>query len=120
MQQVAQQDFDKLYIVLGVVDDKDLNTIVDYLPKTAYYLFVRPNVARGLDAFVLSEKMRNYGFAGEVCSCVSAGYEEAMKLATKNDMIYIGGSTFVVAEILRSEEHTSELQSRENLVCRLL
>lgn len=101
MQQVAQQDFDKLYILLGVVDDKDLNTIVDYLPKTAYYLFVRPNVARGLDAFVLSEKMRNYGFAGEVCSCVSAGYEEAMKLATKNDMIYIGGSTFVVAEILK-------------------
>lgn len=101
MQQVAQQDFDKLYIVLGVVDDKDLNTIVDYLPKTAYYLFVRPNVARGLDAFVLSEKMRNYGFAGGVYSCVSAGYEEAMKLATKNDMIYIGGSTFVVAEILK-------------------
>lgn len=101
MQQVAQQDFDKLYIVLGVVDDKDLNTIVDYLPKTAYYLFVRPNVARGLDAFVLSEKMRNYGFVGEVCSCVSVGYEEAMKLATKNDMIYIGGSTFVVAEILK-------------------
>lgn len=101
MQQVAQQNFDKLYIVLGVVDDKDLNTIVDYLPKTAYYLFVRPNVARGLDAFVLSEKMRNYGFAGKVCSCVSVGYEEAMKLATKNDMIYIGGSTFVVAEILK-------------------
>lgn len=101
MQQVAQQNFDKLYIVLGVVDDKDLNTIVDYLPKTAYYLFVRPNVARGLDAFVLSEKMRNYGFAGGVYSCVSAGYEEAMKLATKNDMIYIGGSTFVVAEILK-------------------
>lgn len=101
MQQVAQQNFDKLYIVLGVVDDKDLNTIVDYLPKTAYYLFVRPNVARGLDAFVLSDKMRNYGFAGKVCSCVSVGYEEAMKLATKNDMIYIGGSTFVVAEILK-------------------
>ena len=101
MQQVAQQDFDKLYIVLGVVDDKDLNTIVDYLPKTAYYLFVRPNVVRGLDAFVLSEKMCNYGFAGKVCSCVSVGYEEAMKLATKNDMIYIGGSTFVVAEILK-------------------
>lgn len=101
MQQVVQQDFDKLYIVLGVVDDKDLNTIVDYLPKTAYYLFVRPNVARGLDAFVLSDKMRNYGFAGKVCSCVSVGYEEAMKLATKNDMIYIGGSTFVVAEILK-------------------
>ncbi|WP_277631989.1 bifunctional folylpolyglutamate synthase/dihydrofolate synthase [Avrilella dinanensis] len=101
MQQVAQQNFDKLYIVLGVVDDKDLNTIVDYLPKTAYYLFVRPNVARGLDAFVLSDKMRNYGFAGKVCSCVSVGYEEAMKLATKNDMIYIGGSTFVIAEILK-------------------
>jgi len=101
MQQVVQQNFDKLYIVLGVVDDKDLNTIVDYLPKTAYYLFVRPNVARGLDAFVLSDKMRNYGFAGKVCSCVSVGYEEAMKLATKNDMIYIGGSTFVIAEILK-------------------
>ena len=101
MKQVSQQKFDKLYVVLGVVDDKDLTAIVDYMPKTAYYFFVRPNVVRGLDANILSEKMHNYGFDGEACSCVSDGYEKALQVATTTDMIYIGGSTFVVAEIFK-------------------
>src|SRR5690606_9041810 len=100
MKQVSQQKYNKLYVVLGVVDDKDLSAIVDFMPKSAYYFYVRPDIFRGLGADILSEKMQGYGFQGEVCSCVSDGYKKALSNATANDMIYIGGSTFVVAEIL--------------------
>jgi len=100
MKQVSQQKYNKLYVVLGVVDDKDLSAIIDFMPKSAYYFYVRPDIFRGLGADILSEKMQGYGFQGEVCSCVSDGYKKALSNATANDMIYIGGSTFVVAEIL--------------------
>lgn len=101
MQQVAEQDFEKLYIVLGVVDDKDLNTIKEFLPTKAYYIYVCPNVVRGLPAEILANKMTEFGFEGELGTCVSDGYERALGLATNKDMIYIGGSTFVVADILK-------------------
>lgn len=101
MQQVAEQDFEKLYIVLGVVDDKDLNTIKEFLPTKAYYIYVCPNVVRGLPAEILANKMTEFGFEGEVGTCVSDGYERALELATNKDVIYIGGSTFVVADILK-------------------
>lgn len=101
MQQVAEQDFEKLYIVLGVVDDKDLDTIKEFLPTKAYYIYVCPNVVRGLPAEILANKMTEFGFEGEVSTCVSNGYERALELATNKDVIYIGGSTFVVADILK-------------------
>lgn len=101
MRQVIQQDFEKLYIVFGVVDDKDLDVVVDYLPKNAFYFYVRPDIFRGLDAQILADKMQGYGFQGKVCGCVSDGYKKALTNATVHDMIYIGGSTFVVAEILK-------------------
>lgn len=100
MYQVAEQEYDQLYVVFGVVNDKDIDDIVEFLPKEAFYFYTRPNIPRGLDAEILKEKMEANGFSGQVCVSVREAYEKAKSKAKSNDMIYVGGSTFVVAEIL--------------------
>lgn len=100
LKQVQQQKFDKLHIVLGVVNDKDLNEILPLFPQNAIYYFCKPNIARGLDVAVLKEQATMFGLNGKVFPSVPAAYDEARNNAAKTDFIYIGGSTFVVAEIL--------------------
>ena len=98
--QIAQQDYDTLHVVLGVVNDKDLDTILPLFPKKAVYYFSKPNIPRGLDAAILQEKALSYGLAGQVYHSVPAAYEKALSRANSSDFIYVGGSTFVVAEIV--------------------
>ena len=98
--QIAQQDYDTLHVVLGVVNDKDLDTILPLFPKNAVYYFSKPNIPRGLDAAILQEKALSYGLAGQVYDTVPAAYEKALSRANSSDFIYVGGSTFVVAEIV--------------------
>jgi dihydrofolate synthase/folylpolyglutamate synthase len=98
--QIAQQDYDTLHVVLGVVNDKDLDTILPLFPKNAVYYFSKPNIPRGLDAAVLQEKALRYGLEGQVYDTVPAAYEKALSRANSSDFIYVGGSTFVVAEIV--------------------
>jgi dihydrofolate synthase/folylpolyglutamate synthase len=98
--QIAQQDYDTLHVVLGVVNDKDLDTILPLFPKKAVYYFSKPNIPRGLDAAILQEKALSYGLAGQVYDTVPAAYEKALSRANSSDFIYVGGSTFVVAEIV--------------------
>jgi len=62
MQQVHQQKFDKLFMVFGVVNDKDIDSILPYLPKNAEYFVAKPNVPRGLDATVLKDILTTNGF----------------------------------------------------------
>ncbi len=100
LNQVQKEEFNELHIVLGVVNDKDLNEILPMFPKNAKYYFCKPNIPRGLDAEILKEKAKNFQLIGKVYNSVSNAYLEAKKKASKNDFIYIGGSTFVVAEIL--------------------
>lgn len=100
MQQVQQQKFTKLYMVFGVVNDKDVVSILPYLPKNALYLVAKPNVPRGLAANLLAEQLQANGFKAQVYDSVVSAFNEAKKQATINDMIYIGGSTFVVAEVI--------------------
>ncbi|WP_031427306.1 bifunctional folylpolyglutamate synthase/dihydrofolate synthase [Flavimarina sp. Hel_I_48] len=98
--QLRQEVYDNLHIVLGVVSDKDLNTILPLFPKEAVYYFCKPNLERGLDAVILSEKAAFYSLKGEVYATVAEAYKTALKRANKEDLIFIGGSTFVVAEII--------------------
>lgn len=100
LNQIAKQKFDVLRIVFGVVNDKDLADILPLMPKDAKYYFAKPNVSRGLDAKVLQDKAANYGLKGEVYTSVSEAYKRALGDSSKNDFVYVGGSTFVVAEIL--------------------
>lgn len=98
--QIQKDDFEQLHIVLGVVNDKDLDEILPLFPKNAIYYFCRPNIPRGLDVEILHRKAKSYGLIGDPFNSVSEAYQTALKLVAKNDFIYIGGSTFVVAEIL--------------------
>lgn len=100
LNQIQKEDFDTLHIVLGVVNDKDLDEILPLFPKKANYYFCKPNIPRGLDVLILKQKAVTFGLKGEVYNSVSEAYRKAFENAGKSDFIYIGGSTFVVAEIL--------------------
>jgi dihydrofolate synthase/folylpolyglutamate synthase len=98
--QLITEQFDTLHFVFGVVNDKDLDEILPLFPKNANYYFCKPNIPRGLDATILSQKAHEFGLHGKVYNSVSEAYQNALLSATKSDFIYIGGSTFVVGEIL--------------------
>ena len=100
IKQIQKEKYDTLHIVLGLVNDKDLEEILPLFPKDAIYYFCKPNIPRGLEAQILKDKASKFGLKGEVYNSVSESYKKALQYATKSDFIYIGGSTFVVAEIL--------------------
>lgn len=100
LNQIQKEDFDTLHIVLGVVNDKDLEEILPLFPKKAIYYFCKPNIPRGLDVLILKQKATNFDLKGKVYNSVSEAYQKALKNAEITDFIYIGGSTFVAAEIL--------------------
>ena len=89
----------EFHMVFGVVADKDLAAIVDYLPKEAHYHFVKARGTRALPADVLAEKMAGYGFKGEA-EGESIGEFLKSFSAKAGDFVFIGGSTFVVAEAI--------------------
>lgn len=100
LDQLLKEDYKDLHIVLGVVNDKNLETILPMFPKDANYYFCRPNIPRGLDADALQEIANKYKLNGAVYTSVNQAYKTAIKNATKSDLIFIGGSTFVVAEVV--------------------
>ena len=99
LSQLSQEIYKNLHIVLGVVNDKELGTILSIFPKQAQYYFCKPDIPRGLDAEDLWAQAKNYGLVGEVYQSVEAAYEQALNKAHQDDLIYVGGSTFVVAEL---------------------
>jgi len=100
LKQIQKENFDTLHVVLGVVNDKDLDEILPLFPKKAIYYFCKPNIPRGLDVLILKQKATSFELKGEVYNSVSEAYQKALKNAEITDFIYVGGSTFVVAEIL--------------------
>ncbi len=100
MKQLQRENFDTLHFVFGVVNDKDLEDVLPLFPKNAKYYFCKPNIPRGLEALILAEKATSFGLNGKVFNSVTEAYAEAKKNASENDFLYVGGSTFVVAEIL--------------------
>lgn len=104
LKQIQKETFDKLHIVLGVVNDKELDDVLPLFPKNATYYFCKPNIPRGLDATLLQEKALQFSLNGNTYSSVSEAYASAQNNATKNDFIYLGGSTFVVAELPLNKE----------------
>jgi len=99
MNQIQKETFENLHIVLGVVNDKDLDSILPLFPKKAHYYFCRPDSSRGLSTEILQKAAEKYNLKGKRYDSVEAAFIEAKKIAGKNDFIYVGGSTFVVAEL---------------------
>ncbi|APY08934.1 tetrahydrofolate synthase [Winogradskyella sp. J14-2] len=100
MRQLQSEKYNNLHIVFGVVSDKDLEAILPLLPKTATYYFCKPNVQRGLDAKVLKTVFNSNNLLGNAYASVKEAFSCAKLSADKDDLIYAGGSTFVVAEII--------------------
>ncbi|WP_405573089.1 bifunctional folylpolyglutamate synthase/dihydrofolate synthase [Winogradskyella sp. Asnod2-B02-A] len=100
MQQVKKEKHNKLHIVFGVVNDKDLEAIIPLLPKHARYYFCKPDVQRGLDAKLLQSYFKKNDLHGNYYNSVSEALTSAKSNANTSDFIYVGGSTFVVAEII--------------------
>ncbi|AYB33308.1 bifunctional folylpolyglutamate synthase/dihydrofolate synthase [Chryseolinea soli] len=99
VRQIEAQAYQKLFMVIGMVKDKDIRDVLALLPKDANYYFCQAKIPRALDAESLSAMALAAGLHGKVVSDVNEAIGEARKQATKDDMIFIGGSTFVVAEI---------------------
>jgi len=100
MQQLNDEAFNKLHMVFGVVNDKELESILPILPKNAEYYFCKPNIPRGKDVEELQHQFLQNGFNGKSYSSVIEAFETAKENAAHDDLIYVGGSTFVVAEII--------------------
>ncbi len=100
MAQIKSEAFKNLHIVLGVVNDKNLDTIIGLLPKDAHYYYCKPNVQRGLEANILKDYFTSKNYNGQAYNSVAEAFGAAKKSASVNDLIYVGGSTFVVAEII--------------------
>ncbi|WP_025667311.1 bifunctional folylpolyglutamate synthase/dihydrofolate synthase [Aquimarina megaterium] len=100
MKQLIEEEYDHLHIVLGVVDDKDLDTILPLFPEQARYYFSQPDILRGLDEKKLKKEALKFNLIGEGYSSVAEAYKAALQQATEKDVVYVGGSTFVVAEII--------------------
>lgn len=98
--QISNIEYDRLHWVWGMVNDKDPAKVFKLLPKHANYYFCSPNIPRGLDANSCKEKAVEYELYGEAYPSVKEAYEAAQSNARANDLILIGGSTFVVAEVL--------------------
>lgn len=100
MKQLSQELFEHLHIVFGVVNDKDVDAILHLLPKNATYYFCKPNIPRGLEAEKLKNVFLKNGFQGMDYESVGEALVAAKQAASPSDVIYVGGSTFVVAEII--------------------
>lgn len=98
--QIEAQEYRKLFMVVGMVSDKDFDSVIPLMPRNAHYIFTAPSVARALPAEALAERFRHEGFEGEVVPNVQSAYRRAIELAADDDFIFVGGSTFVVADLL--------------------
>ena len=89
-----------MHFILGTVNDKNIDNILTLLPKDAIYYFCEANIPRSLEKETLQSKSEKHGLSGEVYNSVSQALQTAKKNAEKEDCIFVGGSTFVVAEII--------------------
>jgi dihydrofolate synthase/folylpolyglutamate synthase len=87
------------------VNDKEIGKILQMLPKSASYYFCKADIPRGLDAKLLLKKAGEYGLNGEAFGSVKIALKAAQSLAGAKDLVFVGGSTFVVAEVIKPEKN---------------
>ncbi len=98
--QIATLRYEKLHFVLGMVNDKDTRKILGFFPTLASYYFCKPNIPRGLDAKLLAKRANEMGLKGDSYDTVKEAYRAARDQAKSSDLIFICGSSFVVAEVV--------------------
>ena len=99
-QQLKNTNYEKLHFVFGTVNDKNVDGILSYLPKNACYYFCQANIARAMNAEELKNIGKVFNLNGDAFTSVKQALNNAIECANKDDLIFIGGSTFIVAEVL--------------------
>ena len=100
LEQIALTPHQQLHFVIGVVNDKDVRSMLSKLPSTATYYFCKADIPRGLDASELAQKAQEFSLKGEIYSSVKEALKAAQNSAGINDLVMVGGSAFVVAEVV--------------------
>lgn len=101
LRQIELTDHHELHVVLGMVNDKEIDKVLELLPITAYYYFTNAQIPRALPAATLLEKAAGYDLKGKHYPDVNTALEEAKLKADKNDLVIVCGSVFLVAEVER-------------------
>lgn len=99
--QIAEESKSTLHIVFGMVNDKDTEGVISLLPKNAKYYFTQPSGQRAMNAEEFEAIATKYNLKGEIFKTVPEAYNKALSCASPSDTIYVGGSTFVVADLLQ-------------------
>ncbi len=99
VQQIAETKYHQLHMVLGMVGDKDISKVLDLLPQDAIYYFCAASIPRALPAIELRLKAEGFGLIGKAFNNVNDAIQSAKKNSSPDDFIFVGGSTFVVAEV---------------------
>jgi len=99
-EQIKQTPYNKLHFVIGMVNDKNISHILKLLPVEAKYYFCKADIPRGLNQDILAEEAKSIGLKGETFNSVNQAFEAAKNNADDDDLIFVGGSNFTVAEIL--------------------
>lgn len=100
VEQLDLCNYDNLYVIIGMVNDKDIKGVLSLLPAKAYYIFTKASINRALDEEELYRIASSYGLKGEKAANVASAFEKAKSYAHENDMIFVGGSCFIVADLL--------------------
>ncbi|GHV08338.1 folylpolyglutamate synthase [Bacteroidia bacterium] len=108
VRQLQSERFETLHIVFGMVNDKDILSVLRLLPKEAVYYFTQANIPRALDAGLLAERASQFGLRGTSFPTVAGAFFAAKQQATKKDFIFVGGSTFIVADALAIQHKTDK------------
>lgn len=98
--QIAAQSYRKLRMVFGMVDDKDLDTVLTLLPKDAAYYFTQASTHRAVPADIVAKQAAKKGLQGTTYNNVKAAYDAALSDAATDDFVFVGGSSYVVADLL--------------------
>ena len=99
VEEISKVEYSNLHIVWGMVVDKEIKDMLELLPEDAYFYFCRPDIPRGMNADSVYTVAKEMGLKGEIIEDVNEALAVATSKANKDDMVYVGGSTFVVAEI---------------------
>lgn len=100
--QLKETPHQRLHIIIGMVNDKDVNTVLSMLPKDAVYYFTQASVKRAMPVEEFAQKAEKHDLHGNSYANVELAYRAAKQNAEKNDLIFVGGSTFIVADMLNN------------------
>jgi len=95
----------KIHFILGFVDDKDLSKIIPTLPMESSYSFVKPNIIRGMKSEKVREIFESYDIQGISFPDLKSAINQRFKSVSKNELIFVGGSNFIIADLLKLKEN---------------